>query len=348
MNRVFISIFTIAFLLGCSNGNNSSTQEKEITSNNSKKDTIEKGSNSSQKVQNIEQDKANKIYDSLRFYFKTFRYGNNAAYAYDLSEYLLEDGIKMLPWTHTDENHFFKFEDMEMIWITSNNLHNNYSLIIQDKSGHKNIFPDSRIDCNNLLNIYYCLNTFLNTKIPNCKTLFEIEKSYERELASNNEFITKNKQRKESAKTHNETHIPQNFFESNCEFCKRDKLTCYTSPSTFTTLERYFKNWIVIQNKNYSIVDKSKELIETKVFGVPWNSISRVSIRIDGNPGNFKDTKSSTFKTIQKYILTIQNAQGLTQDFPIFLPSNDNTSLFVNSFRENLKKYQKRIPVNID
>lgn len=349
MFRVFLFICTISFLLGCSNENNSKKKESAISSNKSFSDTTKKIDHTNQSDKEAEQNITKNRFDSLYFYFKNYRYGNNPAYAYDLSEYLLEDGIKMLPSSHTDENHFFKFEDMEMIWITSNNIHNNYRLIIQDKSGHKNMFPDCRINCNNLMNIYYSLNAFLNTKIPNCKTLFEIEQSYKRELAANNEFILKLQKSAESAKTHNEIHIQQNLFESNCEFCKKEKSSYFSSPSAFGNLQRYFKNWINVQNKNFNNYDNSRELSELKIFGISWKEILSFSYRADGSPVSYRDTKSGTSKNIQKYILTIKNIQGLTRDYQIyFTTENDVARSLILQMNEYLKKFKKRQPVNTE
>ena len=146
----------------------------------------------------------------------------------------------------------------------------------------------------------------------------------------------------ENAKTHNENHIPQNLFESNCEFCKKDKSNYFSSPSAFITLQRYFKSWITIQNKNYSVYDNSKELSELKIFGMPWNQISSVSHRADGNPVSYRDSKISSSKYIQKYIFTIKNMQGLTRDVPVYLNESQNASIITDQIKEYLKQFKKR------
>lgn len=334
----------ISIILGCTN----STNKSKIKDSDSLTTTSNSDTNSNLTTKQIvsDQDKSAEQFDSLLYYFKNYRTGNDPAYSKDLSEYLLEDGIKMMYSSHTDDKHFFKFEDMEMIWITSNNIHDKYSLIIRDKSGHTNEFPYCEINCNDLLNIYYALNAYMTSKIPNCKTFFNIENSYRKELAEDKESELNFKKRLENAKTHNEKHIPQNLFESNCEFCKKEKSSCFSSPSAFITLQRYFKTWISIQNKNYSVYDNSKELSELKIFGMPWIQISSVSHRADGNPVSYRDSKSTSIKYIQKYIFTIKNMQGLTKDYSVYLfNESDHASIITNQVKEYLKNFKKRNPV---
>ena len=345
MIRAFQIIITFSLIIGCTNSTDKSQiKDLDHQTNKSIPDT-----NSNQKV--INQDKNEELFDSLHFYFKNFRFGNNPAYAKDLSEYLLEDGIKMLPSNHTEENHFFKFEDMEGIWITTENTTNNYyRLIIKDKSGHKNIFTDCRINCNNLINIYYALNSYMTSKIPNCKTRFEIDNSYLKELAENKEWEMKLQKKSDMAKLHNDNHIPQNIFDSKCELCSKEKNDYYYSPEVFSNLQRYYKNWITVNNKNFTFTDNSRNLTELKIEGIPWSGISRVSYRLDGASGIFIDTKNtSNRKNIQKYFITFTLITGQSRDFPMYLlVENNNVQKFVQHINEYLKKFKKRQPISTE
>ena len=257
---------------------------------------------------------------------------------------MLEDGIKRLPGNSSGEKHFFKFEDMEEVWITSYGMINHhYQLVIKDKSGHTNMITNCRINCNNLMNIYSALKSLIISKYPKSKTRFRIDYSYNNELAENNEWELKLKKQAENAKMHNEKHIPQNLFENNCEYCSKNKYDYMSSPNAYINLQRLFKNWVGIQNKNYFIYDNSRELSELKLFGISWDIISSVSFRTDGSAVNYRDSKSNTNKMIQKYIITIKITQGLTKDYPVYLfTENESARVLKNHINDYLNKFKKR------
>jgi hypothetical protein len=262
----------------------------------------------------------------------------------------------MMP-SQSNEKHFFKFADLEEVWITSNSYmpNHHYRLIIKDKSGTINSFPNCRINCNDLINIYYALKAYIKHTNPNCKTRFVIEDSYAKELAKNSEWNLNQQKRSELAKTHNENHIPQNIFELKCEFCSHNKSNYYCSPVTFSNLLNQYKNWIVVKNNEnrnsytFTVVDNSKYITESAIWGNPWSNISTITYRLDGEPFLCRDEKNTGMKKMQKYILRITNRQGrFIENNIFFIVENDRMKIFSKQVNEYLNKFKTRPVVTLD
>ena len=351
MFRPFISFFLI-FLLLCLTSLTEKSYKEDISFNVNHKDSEDYLNYFlDQKIiyqGELKRKNSKVLFDSLYFLFKNYKYGNHPAYAQDLSSYLLEDGIKMMYWSHTDEKHFFKFEDMEQVFITSYNVPNHhYRLIIKDKSEHTNVFPDCVINNSNLLNIYFTLKTYIKSLNPNAKTRFMIDPFYQNEVEEHNEWMVKLKKKSELAQKHNKEHINSDTFLIICEFCRVTMKEYRSSPFAMKYLQDYFKNWIFINNRNFSIHDNTNKLSDYKIFDFPWNSISKISSRPDGSPKSYYD--STTSKRIQKYIFRFTNLRGQYIEYPANLfEGTDVDKRFINIIVDYQKKFKKRPLVNYE